>query len=113
MIPNGKGRHYLTLKRLSSLLKGITWKHHNDLYCLNYPESFATKKKLKWRKKVSEDKDFYNIAMPTDDTEILEFNQYRKSGNAPFIVNADLEKIDGSKTNPKNSSTAKVGEHIP
>ena len=51
--------------------------------------------------------------MPSDDTEILEFNQYRKSGNAPFIVNADLEKIDGSKTNPKNSSTAKVGEHIP
>ena len=51
--------------------------------------------------------------MPSDDTEILEFNQYRKSGNAPFIVNVDLEKIDGSKTNPKNSSTAEVGEHIP
>ena len=36
---------------------------------------------------------------------------------APFIIYADLEclieKIGGSKNNPKNSSTSKLGEHIP
>ena len=35
----------------------------------------------------------------------------------PFIIYADLEclieKIDGCKNNPENSSTTKVSEHIP
>ena len=55
--------------------------------------------------------------MPSEDTKILEFNQYQKSDKAPFIIYADLEclieKIDGCKNNPENSSTTKVGEHIP
>ena len=52
-----------------------------------------------------------------DDTKILEFNQYQKSNKAPFIIYADLEyiieKTDGSKNNPENSSATKVSEHIP
>ena len=55
--------------------------------------------------------------MPSEETEILEFNQYQKSNKAPFIIYADLEciieKIDGCKNNPENSSTTKVGERIP
>ena len=50
--------------------------------------------------------------MPSKDTEILEFNRYQKSGQATIIIYADLhcliEKIDGSKNNPENSSTTKV-----
>ena len=55
--------------------------------------------------------------MLSEDTKILEFNQYQKSDKAPFIIYADLEclieKIDGCKNIPENSSTTKVGEHIP
>ena len=55
--------------------------------------------------------------MLSEDTKILEFNQYEKSDKAPFIVYADLkciiEKNDGCKSSPKNSSTTKVSEHIP
>ena len=55
--------------------------------------------------------------MPSEDTKIWEFNQYQKSDKAPFIIYADLEciieKIDGCKSNPKNSATTKVSEHIP
>ena len=55
--------------------------------------------------------------MPFEDTKILEFNQYQKSDKAPFIIYAGLEciieKIDGCKNNPENSSTTKVSEHIP
>ena len=50
--------------------------------------------------------------MPSQDTKILEFNQYQKSDKAPFIIYADLEciieKIDGCKNNPENSSTIQV-----
>ena len=55
--------------------------------------------------------------MPSKDTKILEFNQYQKSDKAPFIIYVDLEciieKIDGCKNNPENSSTTKLSEHIP
>ena len=57
------------------------------------------------------------MVMPSEDTKILEFNQYQKSDKVPFIIYADLEfiikKIDGCKNNPENSSTTKVSEHIP
>ena len=46
----------------------------------------------------------------------LKFNQWQKSDKSLFIIHADLEcfieKIDGCKNNPENSSTAKVIEHI-
>ena len=55
--------------------------------------------------------------MPSQDTKILELNQYQKSDKAPFVIYADLrciiEKIYGCKNNPDNSSTANVSEHIP
>ena len=55
--------------------------------------------------------------MPSEDTKILEFNQYQKSDKAPFIVYADLESItektDGCKNNPEDLSTKKVSEQIP
>ena len=54
--------------------------------------------------------------MPSEDTKILEFNQYKKSDKAPFVIYADLEylidKIDGGKNNPDNSFTIKVSKHI-
>ena len=55
--------------------------------------------------------------MPSEDTEILELNQYQKYNKVPFIIYSDLnciiEEIDGCKNNPENSSTTKVSEHIP
>ena len=55
--------------------------------------------------------------MPSEDTKILEFNQYQKSDKTPFIIYAYLEciieKTDVCKNNPENSSTTKVSEHIP
>ena len=48
--------------------------------------------------------------MSSKHTKILEFNQYQ-------IIYADLEciieKIDGCKNDPENSSTTKLSKHIP
>ena len=55
--------------------------------------------------------------MPSEDTKILKFNQYKKSDKAPYIIYAGLEclieKIDRCKNNPQNSFTTKGSEHIP
>ena len=62
-------------------------------------------------------KDFCNIVMPSEDDDILEFNQNQKFDKAIFIIYADLkcliEKIDECKRNPENSFTTKISEHIP
>ena len=52
VIPNEEGWHYLTVEKLSALLRGKKSKHHGDfyhLYCLHY---FATEKKLESHKRV-------------------------------------------------------------
>ena len=69
--------------------------------------SFLQKKKNKFelQKKVFGWKDFCNVIIPSEDTKILEFNQYQKSDKTPFI--------DGCKNHTQNSSTTKIREHIP
>ena len=47
MIPNGEGRHYLAVKKLSALLKGIRTKRKGDFYCLNCLYS-NKRKKTNW-----------------------------------------------------------------
>ena len=51
-----------------------------------------------------ENKDFCSVAMPSDKTKILKFNQYRKSDKTPLIIYADveslIEEINGCKNNP-------------
>ena len=49
MITDGGKWHYLAVKSLSELLRGIKSKHKEDLYCLNCFHSYTTKHKLKRR----------------------------------------------------------------
>ena len=51
MISNGEQWHYLAVKKLSALLRGITSNQHGDFYCLNYFHSFATENKRESHKK--------------------------------------------------------------
>ena len=64
-----------------------------------------------------ENRDFKNVIMPSEDTKILEFNQWQNSDKASFIIYADLEgiieKIDICKNNPENSYTRNLNENIP
>ena len=71
MVPNGEKWYYLTVKKLSGLLRRITSKHHGDFYCLNCLHSIVPEKKLESRKKGCENKDFCNVIMPFEDTKIL------------------------------------------
>ena len=60
-----EGWHYLAVKKLSALLRGITSKNNEDFYCLNYLDSFGTDYKLKCHEKVRKNKHFCGIALPT------------------------------------------------
>ena len=51
MITDGEKWHYLTVKNLSGLLRGITSNHKEDFYCLNCFCAYSTKNKPEAHKK--------------------------------------------------------------
>ena len=64
-ISNGENWHYLTVKNLSTLLRGITSNYDGDFYCLNCFHSYRTKNKLEAHKKICENRDYCHVEMPT------------------------------------------------
>ena len=117
MISNGENWHYLTLKNLSRLLRGITSNHDGDFYCLNCSRSYRTKNKLKAHEKICENRDYCHVEMPTKDNNVIKYNQGEKSIKLPFVVYADLEclleKMSTCYNNPEESSTIKINKHTP
>ena len=117
MISNAENWHYLVVKSLFRLLRGITSNHDGDYYCLNCFHSYRTENKLNAHKKVCENHKYCNIEMPNKDNNLIKYNQGDKSLKLPFIIYADLEcllkKIDTCQNNPDLSSTTKINQHIP
>ena len=117
MISNGENWHYLVVKNLSRLLRGISSNHDGDYYCLNCFHSYRTENKLNTHKKICENYDYCNIEMPSPNNNIIKYNSGEKSLELPFIIYADLEyllkKIDTCYNNPELSSTTKINQHIP
>ena len=64
MISDSEKWHYLTVRSLSALLKGITSKQKDDSYCLNCFHSYPSNKSLEKHMKVCEDEDYCYIEMP-------------------------------------------------
>ena len=64
MITDGEKWHYLAIKILSALFRGIRGNNNGDFYCLNCFQSYTTKNKLKKHKKISENHDYCYVEMP-------------------------------------------------
>ena len=111
MITDGKKWHYLTVKKLSALLRGITSNHNENFDCINYLHTFKTKNKLKIHKNVCENHDYCHIGMLKENNKILKHKHVEKSMKVPFVIYADLEcllqKINIFRNNSEKSSTAK------
>ena len=118
MITNGTGNwHYLAIKSISGLLRGVTSKHNGDYYCLNCFQLYTTEKKLRKHKKVCENHHFCNLKMSDEDNKILKHVSSEKSLKVPFVIYADFEcllkKINTCQNNPDKSYTEKKATHRP
>ena len=117
MISNNENWHYLVVKSLNGLLRGITSNHEKDFYCLNCFHSYRTKNKLEEHKKICENHDYCNVEMPNEDNKIIKYNQGEKSIKLPFIIYADLEcfleKMSTCYNNPEKSSTIEINKNTP
>ena len=117
MISNGKNWHYLTVRNLSRLLRGITSNQDGDFHCLNCFNSYRTKNKLEAHEKICENRNCCHVEMPTKDNNAIKYNQGEKSIKLPFVVYANLEcllkKMSTCYNNPEESSTTKINKHTP
>ena len=117
MITDGEKWHYLTVKILKGLFRGITSSHKEDFYCLNCFRSYRTRNKLEVHEKICENHDYCNVDMPAKDNNIIKYNQGEKSIKLPFVVYADLEcllkKLSTCQNNPNESSTTEINKHTP
>ena len=105
MITDDNNRwHYLAVKSLPALLRGITSNHHENLYCLNCFHSYTTCNKLEKYERVCNNHDYFRVDMPKEH-EKGKYLPGEKSLKAPFIIYADLEcllkKYDLVEITPK------------
>ena len=91
MITNGEKWHYLTVKNLPGLLRGITSTRKEDFDCLNCFRSYRTRNKLEVHQKICENHNYCNIEMLTKDNNIIKYNQGEKSVKLPIVIYADSE----------------------
>ena len=117
MISNGQKSHYLVVKNLSGLLRGITSNHKENFYCLNCFHSYTTKNKLEAHQKICENHGYCCIEMPTKNNNIIKYNHGEKSMKSSFVIYADLECLLGKMStcinNPNEPSTTKINKHVP
>ena len=82
--------HYLAVKRLPALFRGITSSNNEDFYCLNCFHSYRTLNKLKKHERVCNNHDYCHVDMPEEGKNILKYSPGDKSLKVPFIIYADL-----------------------
>ena len=67
MITDGKKWHYLAVRSLPALLRGITSSNNGDFYFLNCFHSYRTHNKLKKHERVCNNHDYCYLDMPKKD----------------------------------------------
>ena len=99
-------------KKLSSLLRGVTSKH--DVIFVVWIALILLEQKKTWISLKSMG-NLCGVVMPSEDTKMLELNQYWKSDKTPSIIYVDLvffiKKVDGCKNNPTKLYTTKIGRY--
>ena len=70
--------HYLAVKRISGLLRGITSNHNGDFYCLNCFHSYTTENNFRKHKRVCENRDFCYLKMPDESNKTLKYVPVKK-----------------------------------
>ena len=72
MITNGTDKwHYITMKSIPALLRGVSSTHNDDPYCLNCFRSYRTEKKLKNHEQLCINNNFALIKMPDEKINMI------------------------------------------
>ena len=113
---NQNNWHYLTIKNMKRLIRGVAPNHHGDLFCRNCMHSYHTENALKKHERLCTNHDYCKIIMPKPSKNILESKSNDKSLHIPHTIYTDLEvileKIQSCQPNLENSYTENKNVHI-
>ena len=110
MITDGYGNwHYLAIKSIPALLRGLTSTHNGDYYCLNCFHSYRTQATLEKLERLCYNNDHSAIIMPNEKNKYISTTSGKNSMRAPLVIYADIEclliKIDSFENTANNSYT--------
>ena len=112
---NQNNWHYITIKNMKRLIRGVTSNHHGDFFCRNCMHSYRTENALKKHERLCTNHDYCKIIMPKPNKNILKFKSNEKSLHMPHAIYADLEvilkKIQSYQSNPENSYSENKNVH--
>ena len=108
---DGEKWHYLAVRSLSALLRGISSSNNGDFYCLNCFYSYSTLNKLKKHERACNNHDYCHADMGEEVKNILKYRSGDKSLKVSFIVYADLECLLKKEQSRQNSCTQRKAKH--
>ena len=107
--------HYIAVKSISGLFRGITWNNNGDFYCLSCLHSFRTDNALKKHERLCNNHDYFKIDMPKEDKNILRYNHGEKSLKVAHAFYLDTESLlvkqQPSQNNPEESYAERKAIH--
>ena len=74
---DGEKWHYLSVRSLPALLRGIASSNNGDFYCLNCFHSYRTFNKLKKHERVCNDHDYWHVEMPEERWKYIKIQLWR------------------------------------
>ena len=78
MITDGEKWHYLAVKSLSTLFRGITSSRDGDFYCLNCFHSYRTNNALKKHERLCNNHDYCHVEILKEDEKNIKIQPQRK-----------------------------------
>ena len=117
MITDNKKWHYITIKSISKLFRGITSTNNDDFYCLNCFQSYRTKETLTKHELLCNNHHYCEIVLPEENKKILKYLQGPNSMKIPQAIYVDIEcllvKHKTCFNNPNKSFSQTVATHVP
>ena len=109
--------HYIEIKKIPALLRGVSSTHDGDYYCLNCFHSYRTESSLKKHEELCVNNNFSLIKMPTEDKIYISSTPGKNALKNPFIIYADFEfllyPLSTCDNTEENSFTIKKNIHRP
>ena len=109
--------HYIAIRSIPALLRGVSSTHNGDYYCLNCFHSYRTETKLKEHEQMCVNNNFAMIKMPDEKNKYVSSTPSKNTLKNPFIIYADLEcllyPISTCDNTNENSFTIKKNVHKP
>ena len=117
MITDGEKWHYLAVKSLSTLFRGITSSRDGDFYCLNCFHSYRTNNALKKHERLCNNHDYCHVEILKEDEKNIKIQPQRKIIKSSiynyFSFRMFPEKEQSCQNNSQKSYTQRKAKHKP